>query len=77
MRIPYDLLSTAALEGVIDDFVLREGTDYGIDPDADRVTLTAKREAVLAQLRRGDVVIVYDAELDSTTLYRAEDAPPA
>lgn len=61
MEIPYTELSSDILRGVIEEFVLREGTEYG-----DReVTLALKVSQVLKQLERGDVVIVFDQESES------------
>jgi uncharacterized protein YheU (UPF0270 family) len=62
-------LSEAALLGVIDDFVLREGTDYG-DGTA---SLQRKRDAVLAQLEAGTVRIWFDPASESVTLRLASE----
>ena len=43
------------LENIIKEFVLREGTDYGIDD----VEIAQKIEDVKAQLNQGSAVIVY------------------
>ncbi len=64
MDIPLENLSTEALEGVIDDFILREGTDYGNT----EATLEKKRADVLRQLKKGLAKIVFDAETESITL---------
>lgn len=53
--VPIDSLSPAALEGAVEAFILREGTDYG---HAD-MSLHDKREQVLAQLRSGHAQLVY------------------
>lgn len=59
--IPHRDLSAAALRGVLESFVLREGTDYG-----DReVSLEQKVAQVLQQLERGEAQIVFDAVLES------------
>lgn len=62
--IPHDVLSREALDGVIDDFVNREGTDYG-HRDFD---LREKREAVRRQLEVGSAIIAYDPTTQSTTI---------
>jgi uncharacterized protein YheU (UPF0270 family) len=54
--VPPDELSPTALRGVIESFVLREGTDYG---DRD-VPLEEKVAAVQAQLERGEARILFD-----------------
>lgn len=64
VMIPKDALSPEALTGLLDAFITREGTDVG---HADH-TLDDKRRAVRAQIDRGDVVIVFDPETESTNL---------
>jgi hypothetical protein len=56
MDIPLEVLSATAIRGVIEEFVTREGTDYG----GQTHTLEDKVAQVLRQLRRGEAVIVYD-----------------
>ena len=64
VEVPYTALSPEALRGVIEAFVLREGTDYG----EREYSLEHKCEAVLAQLQRGEARIFYDPETESVTL---------
>ncbi len=64
MDIPPESLSGEALQGVIDDFILREGTDYGVS----EASLDKKRQDVLRQLENGKAKIVFDAETESITL---------
>jgi uncharacterized protein YheU (UPF0270 family) len=64
MDIPLEKLSAEALEGVIDDYILREGTDYGLQ----EVPLDKKRSDILRQLQNGKAKIVFDAETESITL---------
>ena len=71
--VPASALSEVALEGLVDAFVLREGTDYG---HAD-YTLEQKRADVLARIERGEVVIVFDGERESANLIVARDLPDA
>ncbi len=69
LKIPYKELSEAALTGVLDDYVLREGTDYGDFPEGQSgLTLAAKRDAVLNLLKRGEAELWFDPETESTTL---------
>ncbi len=62
--VPPGELSPAALHGVVEAFVLREGTDYG---EVD-VSLARKVNDVLAQLERGEARIVYSAETESVDI---------
>jgi|TARA_B110000240_G_scaffold183923_1_gene218064 uncharacterized protein YheU (UPF0270 family) len=64
MDIPWQSLSEEALNSVIQEFVLREGTEYG----ASEVSLEQKVTQVLAQLKSGKVVISFDKETSTTTL---------
>jgi uncharacterized protein YheU (UPF0270 family) len=54
--VPYTELSEDALRGVLESFVLREGTDYG----EREFSLDQKVQHVLGQLRRGEARIVFD-----------------
>jgi len=69
VEIPFDALNPATLNRLVESFVLREGTDYG----PEEVELTDKVGQVMAQLRRGEVLVVYDAELESATLLTRSD----
>jgi uncharacterized protein len=64
VEIPIDALSPGALAGVIDDYVLREGTEYG----AIDVPLEAKRTQVLAQLRSGRALVIFDPSTETCTI---------
>ncbi len=61
MIIPQSALSSEALLGVIKEFVLREGTEYGVSD----VALDTKINQVRRQLDNGDAVIVFDSESES------------
>ena len=64
MIIPVEQLSSDALEGLIESFIMREGTDYG----AEEVALSVKVEQVRQQLNVGDVVIIFDSSTESVNL---------
>jgi hypothetical protein len=68
--IPHRELSSEALAGVIESFVLREGTDYG----AREYSLEEKVAHVLRQLERGEAQIVFDAQTESVDIVRIEGA---
>jgi uncharacterized protein len=59
--VPYTELSDEALRGVLESFVLREGTEYG---ERD-FSLDQKVEHVTRQLRRGEARIVFDPESET------------
>ncbi len=64
MLIPHQMLSPAALDGVIEAFITREGTDYGTED----IPLATKVWQVRQQLEAGTAVIVYDQETQSCTM---------
>lgn len=62
--IPHTELSPEALRGVIESFVLREGTDYG----EREVSLEQKVSQLMLQLQRGEVRIEFDRETESVDI---------
>ncbi|MCA9611723.1 MAG: YheU family protein [Sandaracinus sp.] len=62
--VPWDQLSPDALRGVIEEFVTREGTEYGEDD----VPLETKVAAVKRQLDSGEVLVVFDAATNTANL---------
>lgn len=68
IRIDPSQLSAEALDGVIEAFVLREGTDYGHRD----YTLAEKCAQVRAQLERGEVELWFDDENQYVHLRAAE-----
>jgi uncharacterized protein YheU (UPF0270 family) len=56
VEVPWDELTPDALRGVIESFVLREGTEYG----AHDVSLDTKVAQVQRQLRLGEARILFD-----------------
>jgi uncharacterized protein YheU (UPF0270 family) len=69
MDIPYQELSSATLTAVIEEFVLREGTDYG----AQEYSLNDKVAQVRKQLEIGEVKINFDACNQSCQIVSAID----
>ena len=70
VKIPHRELSDEALRGVVESFVLREGTDYGQRD----YSLEEKIAAVMRQLDRGEAVIVFDPETETVSIVEA--SPP-
>lgn len=71
IKIPHEMLSAEALLGVIDEFIGREGTDYGHRD----FTIVEKRAAVMQALARGQAVVTFDPVTETTTLIDAVDVP--
>ncbi|MDG1772096.1 MAG: YheU family protein [Oceanicoccus sp.] len=64
IEIPPGQLSEEVLRAVIEEFITREGTDYGLqDYSLEQKVLQVKR-----QLDSGRVVIAYDPVSESCTL---------
>ena len=64
IKIPPDALSREALLGIVEEFVLREGTDYGHRD----IALEDKVAAVLRQLQSGDAYLTFDPATNTTTI---------
>tara|TARA_B110001454_G_scaffold16145_1_gene14570 strand:+ start:54590 stop:54868 length:279 start_codon:yes stop_codon:yes gene_type:complete len=62
-------LSPDALNGIIENFILREGTDYGVV----EVEFEKKKSQIQKQIDRGDVKIVYDQSTETVSLLTAND----
>ena len=69
--VPWQQLPADVLNALIEEFVTREGTDYGHKS----ITTAAKVEQVMRQLRAGTSVITYDARLNSATIIPATSVP--
>ena len=61
MDIPYQKLKPETLQSLIEEFVTRDGTDYGLH----EVSLEEKVNEVLKQLTSGQCRIVFDINRDS------------
>ena len=64
MNIPYQELAVETLTAIIEDFISREGTDYG----AHETSLEKKVQQVMNQLQRGEIVVTFDQESQSCDL---------
>lgn len=67
VEVPYTELSPEALRGVVECYVLREGTDYG---DRD-ITLDQKVAQVLSHLQRGEARVMFDPDTETVTIAEA------
>ncbi|MFC1812715.1 YheU family protein [Thermodesulfobacteriota bacterium] len=69
MIISYDKLSPEALEGLIEEFVTRDGTDTGYS----KKSLEQDVAMVKSQLKKGDAVIVYDQSGQTINIVAKDD----
>ena len=64
VEVPHTDLAPDVLRGLIESFVLREGTDYG----ADEFTLDQKVARVVQQLERGTARIMFEPATATVTI---------
>jgi uncharacterized protein YheU (UPF0270 family) len=62
--IPYEKLSAQALQGLIEEVVTRNGTDNGYT----QATLEQNVAMVMDQLRRKEVVVVFDESTQTANI---------
>ena len=68
VKIPLDSLSPVALDGVVEEYVMREGTDYGHR----NYDIAEKRAQVMAALAAGRAVITFDPVTATTTIVETD-----
>ena len=67
--VPLDRLNAEVLNAVIDEFVSREGTDYGhAEPEFEQKLAQVRR-----QLERGDAFVVFDPKTESVNIVTARE----
>ena len=71
MKIPYQKLSPETLTRVIEEYVSREGTDYG----EGEFSFQEKKNSIEAQIKEGKACIVFDEESESVNLMLEEELP--
>ncbi|HCF58432.1 MAG TPA: hypothetical protein DFS52_10620 [Myxococcales bacterium] len=62
VEVPHRRLAAETLQKLIEEFVTRDGTDYG----EQEASLERKVEDVRRQLERGEAVVLFDSESGST-----------
>jgi uncharacterized protein YheU (UPF0270 family) len=68
-RIPVNILSPEALQGVIEEFISRNGTDYG---EIEASPETNFRQ-VKYKLENGLAVLIFDDETETTNIFLTDD----
>ncbi len=68
MIVPWQEIPAATLDNLIEEFVTRDGTDYG---DQEIATAT-KVEQVRTQLKRGDAAVVFDDATETVSIFTRE-----
>ena len=67
--IPVNQLSAEALRGVIEEFISRNGTDYG----ETEASMETNFQQVKHKLESGSAVLVFDDEGETTNVFLADD----
>jgi len=70
VHIPFAALKPETLRAVLEEFVTREGTEYG-EHD---ISLDGKIAMVMTQLNNSSAVILFDEESGTCTVASAADA---
>lgn len=65
--VPFEQLSAEALRGLIEEFVTRDGTDYGTNER----TMESKVSEVRRLLERGEARVVFDPETGTANIVLA------
>jgi uncharacterized protein YheU (UPF0270 family) len=69
-EVPMDALAPDVLRALIEEFVTRDGTDYGVR----EIDLEQKVENLRRQLARGEARIVFDPESESVNIVVSDAA---
>lgn len=64
IEVPYTVLSAEALRGLVEEFVTRDGTDYG----EREASLESRVRDVMRQLETGEVTILFDPDSGTANL---------
>jgi uncharacterized protein len=68
-KIPVNKLSPEALRGVIEEFISRDGTDYG----EMEVPMETKLGQVKCKLESGLAILIFDDEAETTNIFLRDD----
>lgn len=68
MIIPYNELSADALQALIEDFVTRDGTDYGLE----EMSMQTKASQLLALIKSGELLITFNEDTETCGIVARE-----
>jgi uncharacterized protein YheU (UPF0270 family) len=69
IEISFKLLSDEALAGIIESFILREGTDYGIA----EASYEQKVKQIRRQIEKSEIKVVFDQNSQTVSLVNDND----
>jgi uncharacterized protein YheU (UPF0270 family) len=68
MIVPIESISCEALEGLVEEFVTRDGTDYGYD----ETPLVLRVEQVKRKLKNKEIVVLFNEATEEVNLVLSE-----
>lgn len=68
--IPHNEFDPDVLQAVLEEYISREGTDYGLY----EYTLEQKLEQLLKQIKQGNAFVCFDEETQSCTILNKDQA---
>ena len=66
IEIPWQRLSPQQLNALAEAFILREGTDYGLE----ELSFEVKLKRLLALIRHGEVIVTFDSTTESFNIVK-------
>ena len=72
MIVPWRELEETTLRNLIEDYVTREGTEYGAEQETPLETRVAQ---VRRHLESGEAVVWFDDQSETVNILRCEDLP--
>ena len=73
MIVPWQDVHADSLQNLIEEFVSRDGTDYG----EHEIPVSSRVEQVRQLLRRGKVVIWFDEATETVSVFETDKVPVA
>lgn len=73
MLVPWNQVNQDTLTSLLEEFVTRDGTDYG----EREISVASRVTQAMGKLKRGEVVIWFDAVTESVTLMTKDAANDA
>lgn len=71
MIVPWNQIDADTLENLIQEYVTRDGTDYG----EREVSLEAKVDQVRERLKKGEAVVWFDEVTETVNILPREEIP--
>lgn len=68
ITIEHRMLALETLDNLLSQFVLREGTDYGVEA----IPFEVKKQQLLQRLQSGEASIIYDSNVDECDLVQTK-----